>query len=374
MIYLLGDYRLPLNPSDSDLNYPFWTDMAERFGGLHVVGRGLTDHPVTSRQNNFHYTLLPDLGRARFAFSLSRWIRRQRRPSLLWSSDGATTAFAIERYARRHRFPVLVEVQGNYLNRSLDFGFRQRIARSLLLRETRRAQRIRVCSERHRGEFLERGFDPARVWTIPTRVDTELFNSTRYDREALRDSRRVQKGQIVLLTIGNLVRGKGTHHLIESLALLREHVVLWVIGDGPERESLERQTHDAGLARRVTFWGRSRHRDVPQAMAAADVFAVPSYNEGMPRVVVEAMAMGLPVVASDVGGIAEQLGEASEQLITPGSTHDLTAALARMVEEPAHRQSCATANLSRACSRYAASEILGRWERLLHECLGESCN
>lgn len=129
-----------------------------------------------------------------------------------------------------------------------------------------------------------------------------------------------------LLFVGLLVRRKGVHVLLEAMAAagLPPDVRLRVAGDGPERVELEAQAHRSGLADRVEFLGfRS---DVPQLLAEADAFVLPSAMEQQPLVLIEAMGAGKPVVATDVGGVREMVRDAG-LVVPPGDPAALAGAL-----------------------------------------------
>jgi glycosyltransferase involved in cell wall biosynthesis len=132
-----------------------------------------------------------------------------------------------------------------------------------------------------------------------------------------------------LLFVGLLVRRKGLHLLLQALASaeLPAGVRLDVAGDGPERMELERQRDRLGLSDRVEFLGY--RSDVPALLASADAFVLPSEMEQQPLVLIEAMGSGKPVIGTDVGGVAEMVGDAG-LVVPPGDVAALAAALATL--------------------------------------------
>ena len=130
-----------------------------------------------------------------------------------------------------------------------------------------------------------------------------------------RASLGLRDGQRVVLSIGRLSREKGHAHLIQAAATWQNGARLVIIGDGPERQALERLTRDLGVAGRVTLPGITN--DVAPFYALADVFVLPSLSEGSPNVLLEAMASGLPIVASRVGGVPELAEDGVTALLGP---------------------------------------------------------
>ncbi len=135
-----------------------------------------------------------------------------------------------------------------------------------------------------------------------------------------------------LLFVGLLVRRKGVHVLLEAMAgaALPPDVTLQVAGDGPERADLEASVSRLGLQGRVTFLGfRS---DVPRLLAEADAFVLPSAMEQQPLVLIEALGAGKPIVATDVGGVAEMVAGAGI-VVPPGDADALRRALEELMTD-----------------------------------------
>ena len=121
---------------------------------------------------------------------------------------------------------------------------------------------------------------------------------------------------------------------------------LVMIGDGQYRAAMERLAREAGLGSRITFTGQLPPEEVRRFLDRADLFLLPSRTEGLPRAVLEAMARGLPCLASRVGGIPELLLE--EDLVAPGSAPALAAAIGAALRAPGRRAAMARRNLERA--------------------------
>lgn len=144
-------------------------------------------------------------------------------------------------------------------------------------------------------------------------------------------------GTSEVLCVAALSRRKGHQVLLEAFAELLAHspeARLTLAGDGPEREALERRTRELGIAESVRFLGAVAHDDVRDLYARADVFCLPSFAEGVPTVLMEAMAMELPVVATRVMGIPELVDEEHNGLlVSPARPDALAEALRRLLAD-----------------------------------------
>jgi glycosyltransferase involved in cell wall biosynthesis len=163
-----------------------------------------------------------------------------------------------------------------------------------------------------------------KIAVIPNGLDLEVHQR----RSTERLPRRVA-------VVANLRPGKGHDTLIDAaVEVLRcqPDATFEVIGDGSEREHLIAQADRRQVRRAFTFAGQ--RDDVPARLADADIFVLPSRSEALPNAVLEAMAAGLPVVASDVGGIPELIShDRTGLLVPPGDTAALAGALLRVMNE-----------------------------------------
>ena len=179
------------------------------------------------------------------------------------------------------------------------------------------------------------GMRAEQVVTVPNGVDHERFNPER------REPRPVPH----VVMVGRLIPNKGPELFVEALAALRARGTAFtaaLVGDGPQRPALERSVRERGLAGQVTFTGHVA--DVAAELRRADVLARPSLTEGMPLAVLEAMASGVCVVASEVEGTTDVVEHGTTGLLfPPRSLAGLVAALERVLESPAERGRLAAA-------------------------------
>jgi len=201
-----------------------------------------------------------------------------------------------------------------------------------------------------------------RIRVIHNGVDTERFRPASPPRTGSETTCR-------LVAVAQLIPRKGLAVLIEALARLppapRRRVQAEIYGAGPERERLERLARDRGLAPVVRFQGLATHERLPDILAAADVFVLPSLQEGLPLSLLEALACGLPAVAADVGGVATVLRhEANGLLVPPADPEALRAALERLLADPPLRRRLAE-EARRTAERFAWPAVWERYRQLM---------
>jgi glycosyltransferase involved in cell wall biosynthesis len=213
--------------------------------------------------------------------------------------------------------PVTVTLRGTEVPQS-----RNPVLRPGLVRTLKAAARVFSVSDSLRRLALELGADAAKTEVVGNGVDTARFHPV--DRADARNKYGVPQDARVLISVGGLVERKGMHRVIDCLpALIERHPHLHYLivgGGGPEgdmRAELEAQVARLGLAERVHFLGALPPDELKTPLSAADVFVLATGNEGWANVFLEAMACGLPVVTTDVGGNAEVVCRAELGTIVP---------------------------------------------------------
>jgi glycosyltransferase involved in cell wall biosynthesis len=171
--------------------------------------------------------------------------------------------------------------------------------------------------------------------------------------------------------VARLVWFKGLDTLIAAMALLPPEAVgvrLLIVGAGPLRDELAAQAATAGLADRVTFAGE--RGDVPDILAAADVFVLSSVSEGMPISILEAMASGLPTVATDVGGVRELVADGETGFVVPArDARAFAQPLARLCGDEGLRRRLGEAAQSRATAQFGGAAMAERTEAVYAQAL-----
>jgi glycosyltransferase involved in cell wall biosynthesis len=197
-----------------------------------------------------------------------------------------------------------------------------------------------ICvSERERTAGLSAGTcEATRTVVIPNAVD--VAGAPR--------SRIAGRERPLIVSVGRLKAPKDFCTLVRALGKLPpDSFDALIVGEGPERGRVQKQIRQLGISDSVHLTGE--RLDVPELLAASDVFVLSSRSEGMPVSVLEAMAAGLPIVASRVGGVPEQIADGeSGLLVEPGDPDELAAALARLTHDADLRHRLGAAARARA--------------------------
>jgi glycosyltransferase involved in cell wall biosynthesis len=257
-------------------------------------------------------------------------------------------------------------------NREFDYGE----GRSALRRALRRSgyrQMLRHCdgliavSEQVKSSLTDQLGTPERqrerIHVVPNgvRIPAPLEAA---ERAAARAAWGVSEQEVLIVGAGRLTRQKNFSALLDALALLPATDAGWrciIAGEGELRGDLERQLEAAGLGNRVRLAGLVG--DLPGLLAAADIFCLPSLYEGLPLVLLEAMAAGLPVVAFAIDGVRDVLADGAQaRLVAPGKVPALAAALGSLLPDAAQRLRLGRAARETVEARHGFAAVVQRLE------------
>jgi glycosyltransferase involved in cell wall biosynthesis len=254
---------------------------------------------------------------------------------------------------------------------------RERRWHLLLDRWTQRLVTHNVCVSRAVADFsIARGrLHPDKLSVIPNGVDCERFAQA---IPADLAEFGIPRGTRTILSVGRLHPQKGHDLLISAVAPLlaeRPNLHVLIVGEGPSRERLQSQIVELGCREQVHLAGwRS---DIPEIMKACTIFTLPSRWEGMPNVVLEAMAASLPVVATDVEGVHELIRNGVNGIVVRGdSAADFRSGLQALLDDPAMQNRFRSEAQTHVAKAFATHNMLARYHALYRELLvgGHSLN
>jgi glycosyltransferase involved in cell wall biosynthesis len=230
-----------------------------------------------------------------------------------------------------------------------------------------------IVSQAAADRFVSDGIVPRSLLTVvPNGVDTDRFRRVPAGtRESLRRSMRLDR-EFVWIAVGRFEIAKDYPNMLRAFASVRERhpeTVLLLVGRGTLQAESEALARALGLGEAVRFLGV--REDVPELMSAADAYVMSSAWEGMPMVLLEAGAAGLPIVSTAVGGNEEVVRDReSGLLVPPRDSDELGRAMLRLMELPeAQRRSMGERGREHVRTHYGLSRVVERWEGLYREVL-----
>jgi len=307
---------------------------------------------------------LPPRSVRRIFSSLVRCIRSWRPDLIHLHTLDAAVHVAVARALRLWRTPHVVHLHTTNMIRS-----RTGLGRLLGRRSLLAAGAIMACSNEVRNRVAEFYHVPEqRIEVVPNPVSLERFESAQADTQ-WRERLCLGPDEMLAVFLGRLVvRSKGLDVLREAMAVLPEDVSARVMLVGPVKHEAEARALE--LPGRITWLGPVERDLVPSLLKACDLLVLPSRWEGLPISVIEAMAAGLPVVATRVSGIPEIVNDGESGLLVPPERPDeLAAAIAWMARHPGERLEMGARGHERA-QQFDAAAIARRVESAYRRALG----
>jgi len=263
--------------------------------------------------------------------------------------------------ARQAGIPHLVTMHGGRY-------YAERLRRRVALRAgvTLGGRMVAVSHELARQLRRDLWLPASRICTIPNGV---RFVPTAHS--TLRDELHLTAADRLVVAVGNLYPVKGHRVAVEALALLRDRhprLHLAIAGRGELAEALRREAEERGIAARLHLLGL--RADVPNVLAAADAFVLPSLSEGLPLALLEAMFAGCPIVASDVGEVRTVLAAGAAGSVVPaGDAAALAGALDTLLQAPDRAWELGARARRRATTDYGIASMVTRYAALYDELL-----
>lgn len=319
----------------------------------------------------FEYPAIPMLTRPVNGFTCAHYLEphvRAVNPDVILNFWIYPAGFAAVKIGRRLRVPVVVGSMGSDLNAIPD-----RFSYWWTRKTLSGATRVITKSRQLRGRAMELGGLPERTHVVENGCDTSMFQMR--DRSAARRELSISPHAELVAFVGRMNRVKGVAELFEAvlaLAKKRKRLGLVYVGDGPELGALRERVHSSSMAHRVELRGACSAAEVATWLAAANILALPSYMEGCPNVVLEALSCGRPVVASDVGALPDLVDSSCGILFPAGNVNQLAMVLDQALSSAWDEN--AIANRFRRSWKQVAQEILAICEASREDALARGQN
>jgi teichuronic acid biosynthesis glycosyltransferase TuaC len=317
--------------------FPFGDKMFGRYATFARVPREERRHGITVLHPR--YALIPTIGMSSAPFLMyaslqaffARLLQARFRFDLIDAHYFYPDGVAAVLLGRRLGKPVVITARGTDVNLLPEY----RVPRRLIRWAAAQAAGLITVSEALRERLIELGVPGSRIQVLRNGVDLELFAPQ--DRAAARRELGLDADGPIVLSVGWLIPRKGHDLAIRAAAAMPE-VTLVIVGEGPKATTLKRLAAQLGSNERVRFLGSTPQEQLAAVYSAADVLVLASSREGLPNVVLEALACGTPVVASAVWGTPEVVaGPVAGRLIQERTPEAIAAAIRDLLADPPAR-------------------------------------
>ena len=307
-------------------------------------------------------------------FRLARLIRRER-PQILHThtAKAGTVGRVAALLAGSRRPPIIVHTFHGHVLRGYFGPLRSLFFRLLERWLASRTTALIAVSPQVRDDLVSLGVAPRERFVV-IRLGIELDERVAPEQNGRVESRRylgIPDDRFAVGWIGRMTAVKRTDDVLVAFKTLRESGIdatLCMVGDGPDRASLEQRAHELGIVRDTLFLGYQE--DVAPFYAAFDALVLPSSNEGTPVSVIEALGAGRPVVATRVGGVPDVVRDGLDGfLVEPGATEELAERLGRLARDPALRERMGRQGRERVLPRYAVDRLVADVDELYRSLL-----
>lgn len=211
--------------------------------------------------------------------------------------------------------------------------------------------------------------NPDRLLVIENGIDLDVIETGSLNRQEIRKKLKVASGGILFISVGRFVLEKGHSFLLEAFSQVSHshpNVFLAMVGDGPLRDQLETLANGLMISNRLIFVGL--RDDVTDLLKSSDIYVQPSLSEGLSLALLEALAAGLPIVATRIPGFLSILeSEKTALLVPPANAHELAAAMQRLILDGDLRNRIAQTGHDLVKERYSVTAMCKAYEHLIRE-------
>ncbi len=274
----------------------------ERIGNINVYRVGTPWHGSNTKSSRIFplsKILFPYL-----AFKKAVELQKSKPYDAVWSIMASYGGFAAAKFKKRFpKVPLILTIQEGD-----NFGRRDGIFKPLFRKIFKAADKVQVISN-FLADWSKKMGATAPIVVVPNAVDFQPFSKPISEEQSLSLKNKLNKkeGDYFLITTSRLVPKNGIGDIIESLKFLTPNIKLLILGTGVLDSNLQSLVSNLGLVDRVQFLGFIAHSEMPKYLQISDIFIRPSLSEGFGNSFIEAMAAGIPVIATPVGGIVDFL-------------------------------------------------------------------
>ena len=305
IVILTGMFQIDHVNGTEVATYNIAKTLAKKGHDVHIIASGNRKFPREGREDNFYvhrvfYPRIPSLGVLYFWLKIPFYIKKID-PDIV-HCQATQIGFPALLYKIFFKTPYIVWGRGSDIYFNWKFS---QLMNKLVLDSADEVIALTEDMKKKTQEFYKKD-----IFVIPNGVNLE--NLIGLSKETARGRLKIGINEKIIIFVGRLSIEKGAMYLIKAMGIIKEknpELRLLLVGYGSEEKKLMKLVKDMGLRHNVDFIGMKKNKEVFEYMAASDVFVLPSLYEGFPNALLEAMASGLPIVASKVRGIPEIIEE-----------------------------------------------------------------
>jgi len=286
-------------------------------------------------------SVIPKFGRSVYGFLYAlclyqpmKRLKRSFQPDIIICYWAYPDGFANVLLANILKIPIILGGRGCDINDISDYRSKKLMVSWAL----KASDRVMAVSNAMKREMIKLGIPEEKIKVIPNGLDNIFKSLDKKDARRLINLQPENKEQKIILYCGRFGPEKGLEYLIKAVKILYDRNVsfrLILVGDGQQKDQIKKLVISSGLAKRVQFKEEMPYDKMPALMNSSDIFCLPSIREGWPNVVMEALGCGIPVVASEVGGVPEILTSPEYGIMVPKQNYEeLANALMMAIKKP----------------------------------------
>ena len=291
-------------------------------------------------------------------------------PTVIHAHWALPEGFSAIKLAKRYSIPVIVNLRGSDIHTLPYLSKRLHVMTSEVLTQ---ADSLVAVSNSLRKQAKDQFNLTQPIKVVYNGCDVKQFQQNWCSRGEIRNRFGISDRHILLLYVGSILPAKGMRELVEvigTILLRRKDVRLMLIGIGKYQKRMKELVHQAGLSEYVHFVGSVKHEKISDWLSAGDIFVFPSYKEGLPNAVLEAMACELPVVATKVGGIPEAVREGKTgYLVAPKDVAGLVEAIEKLIRDPDYAQKMGKNGRQRVLDEFSWDQHTEKMMALYRSCI-----
>ena len=268
---------------------------------------------------------------------------------------GNPGGFVATKLGKKYKIRSIVGVRGSDVNRYLDIP----ILKYFAIWTYKNCNHIIAVSESLKKELILKGIPPNKITTIYNGIN-QIFKPI--EQTIAREKLGLCNNKKIVIYVGHLTYLKGIHYLLKAISKVKtKNISLYIIGEGEYHNNLQSLVKQLGL-NNITFVGEKRQSELLYWYNAADILCLPSLSEGMPNVVLESLACGTPVIATDISDISDIINKDNGVLINPEKIYTLNKAIDKVLSKK-----WKFIDISKSIKGYNWDSNLNQYSKIIYE-------